>query len=74
MRQPPSPEFAAYTSFLVRFWYEPAEARWYGEVEHVQTHTRTRVTNVNDVIRFLAAQSTPALDLLERQQDDDGNG
>ncbi|MCU0491268.1 MAG: hypothetical protein MUD01_06765 [Chloroflexaceae bacterium] len=58
------PEPPTYTSFLVRFWYEPEEVRWYGEVEHIQSHTRIRVNDVHEVIHFLTAHSLATFDLL----------
>jgi hypothetical protein len=48
---------AEYTSFLLRYWYEPEDQHWYGEIEHVQSGTRQPVTNVADVSAFLLANS-----------------
>jgi hypothetical protein len=43
-----------YCSFLVRFWYEPNDDRWHGEVEHIQSRRRTAVRSLDEVQAALA--------------------
>lgn len=45
-----------YSSFLVRFWYEPTDGSWHGEVEHVQSGERRQLGQLNEVIPFLAGR------------------
>jgi hypothetical protein len=57
-------EAPQYCSFMVRFWLEPLDGAWHGEVEHVQSGRREPVTELPQVLDFLASHGSPATDLL----------
>lgn len=45
-----------YSSFLVRFWFEPTDGSWHGEVEHVQSGERRQLGQLDEVMPFLAGR------------------
>jgi len=57
-----------YHSFLVRFWFEPIDGRWYGELEDVQRDQRAAITSFNEVLPLLMLWSDPVAALLHDQQ------
>lgn len=46
-----------YISFLLRYWYDPAERRWRGEIAHVQSGARGPVASLAEVNAFVLAHS-----------------
>lgn len=57
----PTPQ--AYSSFLIRFWWEPAEAipdgLWRATIEHIQSGEQHAVTNVAAIAQFLIEHAGP---------------
>jgi hypothetical protein len=65
----PTPQ--AYSSFLIRFWWEPAQAApagvpedvpsgaWQATVEHIQSGEQSAVTNVAAIAQFLVEHAGP---------------
>ena len=53
----------AYSSFLIRFWWEPAEALpdgvWQATVEHIQSGEQQAVVNVAAIAQFLIEHAGP---------------
>ncbi|MBC8160493.1 MAG: hypothetical protein H7Z42_04665 [Roseiflexaceae bacterium] len=52
--------FPPYQSFLLRFWYEPDEQCWHGEIEHVQSRQRAPVTHLDQIPAIVADWSSLA--------------
>lgn len=61
---------ADYQSFLVRFWFDPDDGRWHGEVEHIQSARRCAVYNLSEVVALLATWGAPASAWLRSAADD----
>lgn len=57
----PTPQ--AYSSFLIRFWWEPAEAlpdgMWRATIEHIQSGEQQAVMNVAVIAQFLVEHAGP---------------
>ena len=66
----PTPQ--AYSSFLVRFWWEPAqdapEGAWQATIEHIQSGEQLAVTNVAAIAQFLIEHAGPNPILLPIDQ------
>lgn len=66
----PAPQ--AYSSFLVRFWWEPTETApdgmWQATIEHIQSGEQQAITNVAVIAQFLIDHAGPNPILLPADQ------
>jgi hypothetical protein len=66
----PTPQ--AYSSFLIRFWWEPTqtmpEGAWQATIEHIQSGEQHAVTNVAVIAQFLIDHAGPNPILLPADQ------
>ena len=66
----PTPQ--AYSSFLIRFWWEPTQTvpagAWQATIEHIQSGEQHAVTNVAAIAQFLIDHAGPNPILLPADQ------
>jgi len=66
----PTPQ--TYSSFLIRFWWEPAatgpEGMWRATIEHIQSGEQTAITTVAAIAQFLIDYAGPNPILLPAAQ------
>lgn len=70
----PTPQ--AYSSFLIRFWWEPTEAApddasdgaWQATIEHIQSGEQHAVVNLASIAQFLIDHAGPNPILLPADQ------
>ena len=55
-----------YHSFLVRFWFEPTDGSWHGELEHVQGAWRVPLDHLDELPPLLRSRFDPPLALADR--------
>jgi hypothetical protein len=66
----PTPQ--AYSSFLIRFWWEPIEAvpdgAWQATIEHIQSGEQHAIANLAGIAQFLIDHAGPNPILLPADQ------